>query len=495
LAEALNESLLTADESAKGAPRIRMSEMGYPGLKVVQKQILEECDKNLRMPQLVKTVAQMKKDPTVSAALGLYKFTMARVPWYVKAPIGATEQQKERAKFIESCMSDMNHSWFDFIVSVMSMIEMGFCINEIVLKKRSFANSKFDDGLVGWGGLPSRSQSTIDGWVFSADGRTLVGVEQSTKNLYQGERYVNLATADGTKITIPRDKFLLFRTDPENDNPEGTSCLKSAYSAWRMKHELEQRELIGADRDLTGLLKLSMPARYLSPDASTGEQAVAQNFQKVCRNVSQGEQSGIILPSDCDETTKQRLFDAELLSSQNAGAYDTSEIITRYTTNLLIALYADVLQLGNNATGSFALAGSKQNLLSYALDYRLKEIANVLNQHLVKLTFEMNQWDDKELPEICFGEIDPIDLETWSKAVQRLAATSSIEKDRPFYNKVRVALGIDPYPEDEEVHTELLNDATSRSGDSFNTPSAGLNGTANSVSQDNTSDLNTENAG
>jgi hypothetical protein len=495
LAEDLNATLLQPDADAKAPPRIRLSELGYPGLKTIQKQIMEESDSRLRMPQLPRTIAEMKKDSTISAALGLYRFLIGRVKWNVRSPVGATEQQKERTKFIKSCMDDLDEgTWFEFINSTLTMIEMGFAINEKVYKRCTKNNSKFDDGLVRWSSLAPRAQSTVTGWQFSDDGRKLLGVEQSTANIVYSERYTNLATSSGSKIVIPREKFLLFRTDPENGNPEGTSALKSAYRSWRMKQEIENCEVLGLSRDLSGLLKIQMPARYLSPDASTAEKAVAENFQRALRNISQGEQSGLILPSDADETTKLRMFDADLLQSTGARAFDTTEIINRYATQILISLFADVLQLGNNSTGSFALAGSKTNLLSFAIEYRLREIQNVINNDLVKQTFALNEWSDTELPEIYYEEVDPIDLEIFSKAVQRLAATSCIEKDRSFYNKVRESLGLDPFPEDEPVDHDLTGEDTSRSGDSFNTPTGGMNGTAKTVSEENTSDMNNENS-
>ena len=48
------------------------------------------------------------------------------------------------------CIGDMEHSWQDFIQEVSSMNTYGFCVNEIVLRKRlKSKGSKYNDGKAG----------------------------------------------------------------------------------------------------------------------------------------------------------------------------------------------------------------------------------------------------------------------------------------------------------------------------------------------------------
>lgn len=200
------------------------------------------------------------------------------------------------------------------------------------------------------------------------------------------------------------------------------------------------------------------------------------------------------MPSETDPDSKQPLFKFELLKSQGSKAYDTSAIIARYDTQILISMFADLLQLGNNSMGSFALASSKSNLIAMAIEYRLKEIRDVLNFDLIPQTFRLNGWDDKDYPTFEFGDLDEVDIGEFASAIQRLSATNSIEKDRAFYNLTRTKVGLQAYPEDDPVHDEFLAaEATSRSGDSFNTPSGGLEGTRKSLSGDDKSVSNLEN--
>ena len=459
----LDESLLQRDPDAQGMPRISgMSETGYSGLKVAAKQIYEESDKAWRMPQRIRTADEMAKDASIAAALQFYTVMLARVPWKVVPPVGATAEQKERAKFVESCLGDMDETWFQTIVAILSHLRYGFSALEKVYKRRTGGNSKYQDGLIGIKGLKPRAQSTITGWIYSDDGRELLGIEQNLGNIQYSERFTNLAQS-GT-IKIPREKIILFTTNPVNGNPEGVPLLKNAYTAWRMKRCIEDEEVKGAARDLTGLFKIVMPAAYMSADADAGKQAIYNEFKRVVRNVARGEQDGLILPSDTDEASKKPLFDAELMSSSGARAFDTSAIISRWDSRIMVSLFTDILNLGTDGTGSFALAEGKTELVEYGLQYRLKEIADALNQQLVPQLFKMNGWSDTDLPQIAFGDISKPSLDSISKAVQRICATSAVEKDRVFFNMTREAFGLQPFPDDEPVHEEWLNDFTSKSG-------------------------------
>ena len=485
MAEELNASLLTADPDAPGAPRISaFSQIGIPGLKVVNKSILEEADSKWKMPARIKTVNEMKTDGSVAIGLLLYKILIGRRRWKIIPPVGATEQQKERAKFVESCMHDLdeNKSWQAVIDEILSFLDYGFCIVEKQYKRRNKGKSKHDDGLAGIAGLHVRSQSTVTGWIYSEDGRRLEGVEQSTANLQYGARYMGLES----EIKIPREKFLLFRNDVLNDNPEGNSLLKPAYHAFRAKREMENQQLIGASRELTGLLKMTMPAAYLSADADQGKQAVAEDFKKVARNISMGQQSAVILPSDRDETTKSPLFDLDLVASSGARAFDTTKIIDQLTSAVLMALLADIAQLGGTLSGD-----GKLSLLEAAVDYKVKQIEEVLNSDLIPQLFQMNGWSDKDFPRFV-AEGEEMTPDELSKLLQRTGAIGLIEADRHVLNKVREMIGVQLYAEDVEPQEKYLTGNTSRSGDGM--AAGGLDGTSQGAPTRDNSSQNSDNA-
>ena len=65
-------------------PRMRMTEIGYSGLNVSAGIIYEEAKSELRWPQSVRTFKEMRRDPTIAAALKAFELLVSRVPWHVK---------------------------------------------------------------------------------------------------------------------------------------------------------------------------------------------------------------------------------------------------------------------------------------------------------------------------------------------------------------------------------------------------------------------------
>lgn len=484
MAETTDSSNLSADADAGGAPRIRMSEIGFTGLKKSNGSILEEARRELRFPKSMDTYKKMAMDTTLSSAISLYEMMVARARWRVDAPPEATDKEKARAKYVESTMDDMEHSWFDFIKEVSSMFTYGFSVHEKVFRKRlRSAGSRYNDGLVGIKKLPVRSQDSISEWVWSEDGRTLAGLKQSLNESLDAYRY----TAIGSTIDLPRYKFMLFRTNAKRDNPEGTSPLKSCYTSWKWRTAMEENEAVGVAREMNGTPIAMIPPRYMSPDASADEKAVYEFYKDMVRNMQNNEQAGIVMPLAYDPDSRQPLFKFELLSGSGVRGYDTSEIIGRYDNKMLMSFFADLLKLGTEKVGSFSLAGAKTSLLAMAIEHRLMEIQTVLNHDLIPQLFALNGWTDERLPKFAFNDLDQEDLDVFSTAIQRLMATNSIELDRPVMNEIRSRMGFPKRPDDEPVAWEDMPNNRSRSGDSFNTASGGLNGTGQGVSsRDNT---------
>lgn len=228
----------------------------------------------------------------------------------------------------------------------------------------------------------------------------------------------------------------------------------------------------------------------MTADASPEQKAIYNTFQNIIRNIQVNQQSGLVLPQAFDPDSKQPLFKFELVTSDGSKSYDTTKIKEYYKNAILTALFADLLILGQGATGSYALGGIKSQLMAVAIEALLKEIQDVINNDLVRHTFELNGWDTSRMPTVEYEDFEADDLEAFSKAIQRFASTSMLEVDRAVLNKVRESIGVDVYPDNEEPHMELMPNFSSKSGEGFKTP---FSGTRTSSSSGNDADSNLEN--
>lgn len=468
-------------------PRVRFSEMGVGGLKEINGRIYEESRKELRYPEANRTFRTMAQDATIAAALAAFEMMIARVDWTIDLGIEPDAAMKARGKFLEECLGDMDHTWKAFIKEVTSFLTYGYSIHEKVYRRRTYQQgSKYNDNKVGIKRLPVRSQDTIYRWLYSADGRDLIGVQQSIAAVQDGLRYVNLASVTGSPyIDIPSKKILHFRVDAKRDNPEGNSPLRACYYAWKYRTLLEEQEAIGVTRDMNGMPTLYLPPRYMSEDASPNEKAIYEYYKNVIRNIQMNEQSGLILPQAFDPESKQPLFKFELTSTLGAKMYDTDAIIKRWDNKILTVLFADVLKLGQDQSGSYSLAGAKTNMMAMAIEARLQEIKDVIDNDLIYQLFALNgEHPAAPLPKLQFGDLDEVDLDEFSKAIQRIGSVGGIEFDREVSNKIRRALGISPKKDDEPIDKEAIMGGESQAGDGL--AAGGLNGASkNPAKRDN----------
>lgn len=477
-------------------PRVKLGEQGFLALRTTNGYIYEEQQRAFRYPAFIRTINEMRNNPTVGTAMNVYRFMMTRVPWTVVPHPESDEKDKARADIVRTMMDDMDHSWGSFIESIIPYLEYGFAINEKVYRRRLYKNgSKFNDGLIGLKKLPTRNQDSIRRWQFSDDGGELLNVQQTLQYMEHQGLYTDRLNDKGL-IEIDRNKFLLFTTNPTKGNPQGNSLFKNIYLAYKQMTLLQENLLMGIAKDVQGILKIEIPPKYLSPDASPEDQATAKAFQQIIDNYNAGTQRGLLVPNFIDTESKLKMFEYSLMESKGTAKYDTQKAILALQQDILAALNVDVVQLGNNGSGSYSLAESKTSILSLAVDSKLREIKEVLNQDLMRSIYELNGWNCERLPSFEYGDIQQPDLDSLGAFLQRVKAVGLLEVDRPVLNVIRKALGVPERDKDEEPDMEAMNmgKTETRSGDSFNTDTGGISGTSNSVSERDNSVANKENA-
>ena len=67
--------------------------------------------------------------------------------------------------------------------------------------------------------------------------------------------------------------------------------------------------------------------------------------------------------------------------------------------------------MGQSSTGSYALGNIKGTMSAIAIESKLKEICNVINQHLIPLLARLNGWDLTRLPTLVAEDLEATSLE------------------------------------------------------------------------------------
>tara|TARA_R110000822_G_scaffold15369_7_gene52987 strand:+ start:5520 stop:6947 length:1428 start_codon:yes stop_codon:yes gene_type:complete len=425
-------------------------ELGYTGLKTSNGTITEEFLPELQGSKANQVYKQMKyNDPIVGAILFAVEMTIRGVDWSVK-PADHPKGQ-EHADYLQTVMDDMEKPWTEVINDILSFLAYGFSVNELVYKKRLGPTMKdrrfksdYSDGLWGWRKLPTRAQCTIKEWVFQGDrvkqgtGRSVTVTRGDRSNVNDLKGFVQTNPNTFTDKYIPRNKFMLFRTTSQLDNPQGHSLLRQAYRPWFFKTRLEEIEAIGIERDLAGLPMFWVPHQYLSPDATPEQRAAVESIKEIGTSIRKNQQGCIIFPNMYDELGN-KLFDVELLGNSSGGGKNiaTDTIIHRYGSQIAQSVLADFILMGQQSVGSFALSENKVKLFFAAIGSYLDSISSVFNKEAVPKLWELNGFSPDSMPKIKHGEIEKHSLSELSEYFGKILTDNGVQMDEELDNWLR----------------------------------------------------------
>jgi hypothetical protein len=406
----------------------------------------------LRGLNATRTFREMKdNDPVIGAILMAFEMLLRAAEFRVEAADDSPEA-KEAQIFVEQCFSDMNGTVDDFLAEVLTFLPFGFSVFEVVYKVRGGRNtsdptrySQFDDGRYGIQKLAPRAQWTIDRFLTDANG-TITGVRQTALTLKMGS------------IEIPSEKLLHFRTSTINNDPSGRSILRNAFTSYHYASHIQMIEAIAVEREMNGIPVGRIPSEYLADSATAPQQAFANAFKKILRDVKFNDQGFVLLPSDVYENddgskTSIPMVQFDLVTAKGTRAIPTGEVILRHQQNIARSVLADFLMLGSGDKGSFALSKSKTDLFLAAASGYTEAISSVLNRQLLSRLWELNGFDPALMPSISFGDIAPVDLAELGAFVRDIAgAGMPLFPDDDTENTIRRAAG---FPE-KTVDPDLL---------------------------------------
>lgn len=411
--------------STKTTKTVNLRQLGVSGLRRYGPYIYEEFLPELRWPGAGRVYQEMAdNDAVIGAIMYLAEMLIRGCTWEVQAQ-GSSDVDKEAARFLKECMDDMDMSWANTISEILSMLTYGFSFHEIVYKVRRGPNeasskyrSAYSDGRIGWRRLPCRAQTSLAEWEFDDEGDV--------------SAFIQRCEPDFNTVRIPLSKGLLFRTRISKDNPEGKSLLRNAYRSWFFKKHFEEIEGIGIERDLAGFPVLTAPEGLdLWNDSDPNMVKMRADAEALVASVRRDSEEGILLPNG---------WDLKLLTSGSSRQINIGETIERYDNRIAITMLSDIILIGNNRTGSFALADTKKSLLAGALQAQVLNIADVFNAHAVPRLFALNDFPGLEkLPKIVPSGIQTPSVQ--EVALMLRAMGLSINKDKELLSYLWHILG------------------------------------------------------
>ncbi len=433
--------------------QFNMQVIGSSGLKQFSGFVYEEILQRLRGINGVRTYREMSDNNSVIGAI-LYNIDMLvrQVEWRIETPEGLDDnpQALREKEFIEGCLTDMSHTWEDFISEVLTVLVFGWSYFEIVYKLRKgdtddpTTRSKFDDGRWGWRKIESRSQETLWAWDFDEEG----GIE----GIIQRDPWRPMAGI----VTIPIEKSLLFRTRIVKGNPEGYSLLRPAVRSWFYLKRIQEVEAIGIERDLAGMPIFEVPRELLNPNASADDKQLRGQLETMIQQVKVDERWGGIVPTELDREGKPTGFKFKLMTTGGKRMIDTNAIIKRYEIRIAQLFSAEFMFGGVDGVGALSSDASKKDMFKLTLETILNDmIASVFNRFAIGRLMSLNRVPQEFWPVLKPASLDTPDLEALGKYIQALATAGLLTPTKALENKL---LSDARLPVVEEEDDELFDD-------------------------------------
>ena len=406
----------------------------------LENTVLHLGRRDLSIQNCFRTYRDMKLDPIIGGSLSFVKALISKTPYRVKAARGSTAQQKKLVKAINESLSNTPYGRKRLVDSVLSMLDYGASMFEIVPHKDAQGQWVFKN-------LSPVHLSTVNRFTF--DGGELLKVELTPA---QND---GIVAQVGNPVELDGKKVLMFRLESDQDFPLGKSLLYGCYTAWKTKSILNEYTTIGAAKNLSTVVQVRLPMEYINSyyNEPTSDQALyTTELLTSVENLHAGKSCYAVVPSDLSDGG-QSLFEISTIGGGASNStFDAEASIERYNREILFNMQTSVLALGSNSQGSFSLAQNSTNLLGLFIQNVFSVISNDFEKAL-KLLWEMNGMDLAKLPTIEFDDIDERDLKTFAEAWTKLSGVGAVTNDVETEAAIRKDFGM---PEKLEDDTRIV---------------------------------------
>ncbi len=397
----------------------------------------------------------------VGAAVRHFLGFVAKSDWNVAPPKKETGREaQDVADFVLDVMHDMDRPWFSVTRKAALSRFYGFSLQEPIAKKR-------DDGQIGYRGVYSRPQHTIERWDVDSTGHVR-GVVQ---------RGVN----DGLEYYIPRAKLVYMVDDSLNDSPEGVGLVRHVMEDVRYLLRALQLEGWGYETNLHGIPVGRAPLSLLNQQVKDGkitpdERTLAlKGIRGFLQNHVKTPQLAALLDSVTyqdkltGDPSTEKMFDLELLTTEGGTSFEAiNKVIDRTTRNIARPLGAEWLLLGGDGKGSLALSEDKTAMWGNMLSGTLSEIAWTYREDYVKRLLGYNGIDLRLCPELMPDPVQLRDVLQITKALTDLAqAGATLLPNDPVVFQVRGMLNLAEPPQEDmdKLADQTLNPPDPNAGE------------------------------
>jgi len=350
--------------------------IGVRGLKHRTGIIYDEWKQEFRTwSRAVKQYLEMRDYYVIATMLDAVKLPLLKAPFATEPAVAKTPGDLAAAEWLHTAMQRMHRqTWASHAEDMLSCIEFGWSVSEIVLEKR-------EDGRFWPRNIDPRGQDTLERWTFDLD------VRDEVTEMVQRDPNTN------ELIQIPLSKCVHTTFRGRKGNPEGHSILMSLHWPYRMLKDFEIFEGIGIERDVGGMPVAELPEGNISDQDE-------DDLEEALKGMRRDENEYLITPPG----VKINPY------GSSSKMYDIGAVIERKKKEILMRMFAQFLMLGMEQVGTQALVRGSQDFFNLAIGAIQESVVQAWNQQLVPYLFSFNYFEGMtEYPQIVWmppGKVD-----------------------------------------------------------------------------------------
>jgi SPP1 gp7 family putative phage head morphogenesis protein len=407
----------TVTKEVRGV-EVKVLEIGTPGTEIYAGYLSEEYLRDLQGKEWADKIDMMRRsDANVRMVLNAIKLPLKSSPWTVQVREQTEEAKLQKKLFEKILFEDLNKSFTQLLGEILTCIDFGYSVFDITHAVKSGSELGTYNGLKSLG---YRSQRTIERWNLN-EARELETVTQ----LAYGD--------EGGAYELDARFLLYFAPEREGDNFEGISILRACYGPWFRKNEFLKKLSIGIE-------KFAVPTAVLTVPEGTEGKPEMERAKKALACYTSGATNYLILPEGFKLSFNNVSVDVEKIRAA----------INAENQEMVNSILASFLLLGQNGSGSLALAGSLSDFFSQTIQYIADHISEQFERKIFKPIVQMNFGHSKVLVDLKCDGLEHRANETWATMVNGFISTGAIKADIDLEKNLREKLKLPPVKEAEE---------------------------------------------
>ena len=206
---------------------------------------------------------------------------------------------------------------------------------------------------------------------------------------------------------------------------------------------------MGEERNLAGYPVVHVPPAIMHPNANAAQVAIRNSMKALVQQIKRDKNEGVVFPAEKDQNGQDTGYKLSLMSAGGRNRGSINEAIKDHRSEMMIALLAAFLLLGQAQVGSFALSSDQTKLFTVAIGYIMDCVVDVFNNDIIPHLMRLNNVPRRYWPEMSHGDVEKQEVDKTLAAFTGLVTAGAIVPTEADEKHIRELIDFPPRGPDD----------------------------------------------